>query len=194
MTRAAIFGGDDLRSACEVLGLEASPSPRLVLVDLRWAGAAEEAAWRTAGVSLEAAGALADGFNDRPMAACRPYDRDRRGLVLSEGAGILVLEALEYAQARGAQPLAEIVAYAAANDGADVFRPSGEGLRSVLRTALAQAAEAGLEQVSYVNSHATGTPLGDAVEAGVLREVFGDGANVGCADNGAQAFCRCNRL
>jgi 3-oxoacyl-[acyl-carrier-protein] synthase-1 len=145
------------------------------LQDVCLAGAAEEAAWRTAGVSLEAAGALADGFNDRPTAACRPYDRDRRGLVLSEGAAILVLEALDYALARGAQPLAEIVAYAAANDGADIFRPTGAGLRTVLNTALAQAATAGLTSISYVNSHATGTPLGDAVEAGVLRDVFGDG-------------------
>jgi 3-oxoacyl-[acyl-carrier-protein] synthase-1 len=147
------------------------------LQDVCLAGAAEEAAWRTAGVSLEAAGALADGFNDRPTAACRPYDRDRRGLVLSEGAGILVLEALEYALSRGAQPLAEVVAYAAANDGADVFRPTGQALRSVLTAALAQAAHAGVERVTYVNTHATGTPLGDAVEAGVLRDVFGDGPN-----------------
>jgi 3-oxoacyl-[acyl-carrier-protein] synthase-1 len=162
-------GVDSIGHAFELIGHD--------LQDVCLAGAAEEAAWRTAGVSLEAAGALADGFNDRPMAACRPYDRDRRGLVLSEGAGILVLEALEYAQARGAQPLAEIVAYAAANDGADVFRPSGQGLRTVLSAALAQAAEAGVEHVTYVNSHATGTPLGDAVEAGVLRDVFGDGPN-----------------
>jgi 3-oxoacyl-[acyl-carrier-protein] synthase-1 len=146
-------------------------------LDLVVAGAAEERTWRTVGPAMEATGALV-GPSERPASElCRPYDRDREGLVLSEGAGIVILEGLDHARARGARPLAEIVAYASANDGADMFHPSGEGLRLVLADALDQAHSHGVEAPDYVNTHATGTRVGDALEAAVLREFFSDCAH-----------------
>jgi 3-oxoacyl-[acyl-carrier-protein] synthase I len=148
---------------------------RFGLQDVCLAGATEEDTWRHAGVSFENAGALSTGFNDRPREACRPYDSQRAGLVLSEGAAILVLESLDHAERRGARPWAEIVGYSCTNDGADMFRPTGEGLESAITQALAAAAGNGVRRVDYVNTHGTGTPLGDAVEISVLRKLFGEG-------------------
>ena len=147
---------------------------RFGLQDVVLAGATEEETWRHAGVSFENAGALSAAFNDRPTEACRPYDRRRCGLVLSEGSAVVVVESLDHAEHRGARPLAEIVGYSCTNDGDDMFRPSGEGLEAALTQALAAAAANGLRQVDYVNTHGTGTPLGDTVEVGVLRKLFGD--------------------
>jgi 3-oxoacyl-[acyl-carrier-protein] synthase-1 len=148
---------------------------RFGLQDVCLAGATEEDTWRHAGVSFENAGALSTGFEERPTEACRPYDRQRAGLVLSEGAGVVVVESLEHAERRGARPWAEIVGYSCTNDGADMFRPSGEGLEAALRQALAQATEQGVRGVDYVNTHGTGTPLGDTVEVSALRKVVGEG-------------------
>jgi 3-oxoacyl-[acyl-carrier-protein] synthase I len=148
---------------------------RFGLQDVVLAGATEEDTWRHAGVSFENAGALSTGFNDRPEEACRPYDRQRAGLVLSEGAAVVVLENVEHAERRGARPWAEIVGYGCTNDGADMFRPSGEGLEAALAEALAAARAQGVEHVDYVNTHGTGTPLGDTVEVATMRKTFGEG-------------------
>jgi len=93
--------------------------------------------------------------------------------VFSEGAGILILEALEHAERRGIAPYAEIVGYGAANDGFDIFQPSGEGLRECLRQALVAAKEKGVHRIDYINSHGTGTKLHDPLEVQVIREIFG---------------------
>ena len=134
------------------------------------AGGAEEASWTTA-LMFDAMGALSSGYNDRPQAASRPYDARRDGFVLSGGAGIVVLEELESALARGARPLAELVGYGTSSDGTDMVAPSADGIARAMRTALD---EARLSTVDYVNTHATSTPTGDVVELQALREVFGD--------------------
>lgn len=117
-------------------------------------------------------GALPTDYNDRPTEACRPYDADRQGFVPSEGAGVVVLESLEHARQRGARIYAEIVGYGSANDGDDMFRASGGGLQRALRQALAGAAEHEITTIDYVNTHGTGTPLGDRVEVDALRQTF----------------------
>jgi 3-oxoacyl-[acyl-carrier-protein] synthase I len=147
---------------------------RFGLQDVAICGGAEEAAWRNAGISFETTGSMSGGFNERPSAACRPYDVDRQGLILSEGAGILILERLESAVRRGARIYAEIVGYGSANDGADMFRSTGQGLRLAMSMALEAAAESGVDKVDYVNAHATGTQVGDPAEAAVLRDLVGD--------------------
>jgi len=145
------------------------------VLDVAVCGGSEEQCRLQVGPYFENLGVLPKGFNDRPAEACRPYDADRQGVVLSAGAGICVLESLEHAERRSGRIYAEIVAYAATNDGDDMFRPSGEGLARAIRKALAEAAEHGVERIDYVNSHATGTPAGDAIEAAVLRDVIGNG-------------------
>jgi 3-oxoacyl-[acyl-carrier-protein] synthase-1 len=134
------------------------------------AGGAEEASWTTA-LMFDAMGALSAGYNDRPQAASRPYDRRRDGFVLSGGAGIVVLEDLESALARGARPFAELVGYGTSSDGADMVAPSADGIARAMRAALD---EARLPTVDYVNTHATSTPTGDLVELQALRDVFGE--------------------
>jgi 3-oxoacyl-[acyl-carrier-protein] synthase-1 len=159
-------GADSIGNAYELI--------RYGVQDVCICGASEEDSWRSASISFETAGALPADFNDRPAAACRPFDRDRQGLVLSEGAGILVLESFDHAVERGARVHAEVVGYAAANDGEDMFRPTGTGLRAAVRSALVAAASQGVTSVDYVNAHGTGTVIGDPVEAAVLAEIFGE--------------------
>jgi 3-oxoacyl-[acyl-carrier-protein] synthase-1 len=134
------------------------------------AGGAEEASWTTA-LMFDAMGALSSGYNERPQAASRPYDARRDGFVLAGGAGILVLEELESALARGARPLAELVGYGTSSDGADMVAPGADGIARAMRAALH---EARLSTVDYVNTHATSTPTGDLVELQALRQVFGE--------------------
>ncbi|HXH09412.1 MAG TPA: beta-ketoacyl synthase N-terminal-like domain-containing protein [Alphaproteobacteria bacterium] len=143
------------------------------VLDLGICGAAEESCWKQIGAFFDNWRGMPFSWNDRPEKACRPYDRDREGTVFSEGAGILVLEELEHARRRGVVPYAEIVGYGVANDGWHMFEPSGEGLSACLRQALVQAREHGVERIDYVNSHGTGTKLHDALEARVIKEVFG---------------------
>jgi 3-oxoacyl-[acyl-carrier-protein] synthase-1 len=115
-------------------------------------------------------GALSTKRNDAPTTASRAYDADRDGFVIAGGGGALVLEALEHAQARGANILAEIVGYGATSDGADMVAPSGEGAIDCMRQAIA-----GLDgPIDYINTHGTSTPLGDLTELRALREVFGE--------------------
>jgi 3-oxoacyl-[acyl-carrier-protein] synthase-1 len=132
------------------------------------AGGADEVRWTTA-LMFDAMRALSTHFNDRPQAASRPYDAERDGFVLAGGAGIVVLEALDTALARGAPVLAELVGYGASSDGADMVVPSPGGIARAMRAALA---EAGVATVDYVNTHATSTPAGDIAEVDAMRTVF----------------------
>jgi 3-oxoacyl-[acyl-carrier-protein] synthase I len=141
-------------------------------VDVCIAGATEESTWRQIGGFFENWGGMPTSWNDRPEQACRPYDRDRGGIVLSEGAGILILEPLDRAQQRGVQPYAEIVGYGAGNDGFSMFQPSGEGLKASLLQAMGEAAEKGIRRIDYINSHGSGTQLHDPMEVQVIKDIF----------------------
>lgn len=140
--------------------------------DLMFAGGCEELDW-TLSVLFDAMGAMSSRYNDRPAVASRPYDAERDGFVIAGGGGIVVLEELERAKARGATIWAEVVGYAANSDGFDMVAPSGEGATRCMRMALSQA---GGRAIDYLNPHGTGTPVGDAKEMEAVRTVFGDSA------------------
>ncbi|WP_110692377.1 beta-ketoacyl-ACP synthase I [Salinicola halophyticus] len=137
--------------------------------DVVFAGGGEEEHW-TLSCLFDAMGALTTHYNDTPEKASRPYDVDRDGFIIAGGGGMLVVEELEHAKARGAKIYAEITGYGATSDGHDMVAPSGEGAARCMRQALA-----GLEgKVDYVNTHGTSTPVGDVAELKAIREVFGD--------------------
>ncbi|MGD9738848.1 MAG: beta-ketoacyl-ACP synthase I [Bauldia sp.] len=136
--------------------------------DVIFAGGGEELDW-TLSVLFDAMGAMSTGYNDRPSVASRAYDKDRDGFVIAGGAGVLVLEELEHARARGAKIYGEIVGYGATSDGYDMVQPSGEGAVRCMRMALSTVGE----KVDYINPHATSTPIGDKVEIDAIRTVFG---------------------
>jgi 3-oxoacyl-[acyl-carrier-protein] synthase-1 len=140
--------------------------------DIVFAGGCEEVDW-TLSAMFDAMGAMSSRFNDRPATASRAYDADRDGFVIAGGAGILVLEDLERARARGAKLYGEIVGYAANSDGHDMVAPSGEGAARCMRLAMA---DAGDRKIDYLNPHGTGTPIGDVKEMEAVRAVFGDAA------------------
>jgi 3-oxoacyl-[acyl-carrier-protein] synthase-1 len=133
-----------------------------------FAGGSEDLDW-TMSVLFDAMGAMSSGFNQTPDRASRAYDRDRDGFVIAGGAGVLVLEELEHAKARGAKIYAEIAGYGATSDGHDMVAPSGEGAVRCMRMALADVKA----PVDYINPHATSTPIGDIKEIEAIREVFG---------------------
>lgn len=137
--------------------------------DIVFAGGGEELHWSLS-VLFDGMGAMSSRFNDTPKVASRPYDRDRDGFVISGGAGVLVLEDLDHARARGARILAELVGYGATSDGYDMVQPSGEGAVQCMR----QATEGLDSPVQYINAHGTSTPVGDARELEAIREVFGE--------------------
>src|SRR5271169_2159896 len=138
--------------------------------DVMFAGGCEELDW-TLSVLFDAMGALSSKYNDTPDKASRAYDADRDGFVISGGAGVLVLEELDRAKARGARIYAEVAGYGATSDGADMVAPSGEGAARCMRLALAELKV----PVAYINPHATSTPIGDLKEIEAIREVFGSG-------------------
>ncbi|MCT8268756.1 MULTISPECIES: beta-ketoacyl-ACP synthase I [Afifella] len=138
--------------------------------DVMFAGGCEELDW-TLSVLFDGMGALSTKYNDRPAIASRAYDKNRDGFVISAGAGVLVLEELEHAKARGAKIYAEIVGYGATSDGVDMVAPSGEGAIRCMRMALQNVGE----KIDYINPHATSTPVGDLKEIEAIREVFGSG-------------------
>jgi 3-oxoacyl-[acyl-carrier-protein] synthase-1 len=140
--------------------------------DIVFAGGCEEVDW-TLSALFDAMGAMSSKFNDCPARASRAYDVDRDGFVIAGGAGVLVLEALDHAKARGARIYAEITGYAANSDGYDMVAPSGEGAARCMRLALESA---GGRKIDYLNPHGTGTPVGDAREMDAVRQVFGDDA------------------
>jgi len=137
--------------------------------DLIFAGGCEELDW-TLSVLFDAMGAMSTKFNDRPGTASRAYDVDRDGFVIAGGAGVVVLEELEHAKARGAKIYAEVAGYGATSDGFDMVAPSGEGAVRCMKLTL----EGGLPPIDYINPHATSTPVGDVREIEAIREVFGD--------------------
>jgi 3-oxoacyl-[acyl-carrier-protein] synthase II len=147
--------------------------------DIAVCGGSESCIERVSLGSFAAAHALSTHFNDTPECASRPFDIARDGFVMSEGAAVLVIEALDHAVARGAEPLAELVGYGTTSDAYHMAAapPEGEGLQRCMRIALATAGIAPGD-VGYINAHATSTPLGDAAELSAIRGVFGDNAAV----------------
>jgi 3-oxoacyl-[acyl-carrier-protein] synthase-1 len=137
--------------------------------DMIFAGGSEELDW-TLSDMFDAMGAMSSGYNDTPEKASRAYDADRDGFVIAGGAGVLVLEELEHAKARGAKIYAEVAGYGATSDGDDMVAPSGEGARRCMKLALSTVKT----PVDYINPHATSTPIGDLKEIEAIREVFGD--------------------
>lgn len=136
--------------------------------DMVFAGGGEELDW-TLSVLFDGMGAMSTKFNNRPEVASRAYDVDRDGFVISGGGGVLVLEELEHARARGAKIYAELVGYGASSDGVDMVQPSGEGAIRCMRQALSTVDGT----IDYLNTHGTSTPIGDEREAVAIREVFG---------------------
>ena len=137
--------------------------------DVMFAGGHEDLDWSMSNL-FDAMGAMSSKFNDTPATASRAYDVSRDGFVIAGGAGVLVLEELEHAKARGAKIYAEIVGYGATSDGYDMVAPSGEGAKRCMRQALSTVKG----DVDYINTHGTSTPVGDSKEIGAIREVFGD--------------------
>ncbi len=138
--------------------------------DVMFAGGCEELDW-TLSVLFDAMGAMSSSYNATPATASRAYDKSRDGFVIAGGAGVLVLEELEHARARGAKIIAELVGYGATSDGYDMVAPSGEGAMRCMRQALATVKT----PIDYINPHATSTPVGDLKEIEAMREVFGVG-------------------
>jgi len=142
--------------------------------DVVFAGGCEELDWTLSDL-FDAMGAMSSGFNDTPARASRPYDVDRDGFVIAGGAGMVVLEDLERARARGAAIHAEVVGYAANSDGHDMVAPSGEGAARCMRLAMQGMDGKGLPApIQYLNTHGTGTPVGDSKEMEAVRAAFGD--------------------
>ncbi|QND49056.1 beta-ketoacyl-ACP synthase I [Rhizobium lusitanum] len=138
--------------------------------DIMFAGGHEDLDWTMSNL-FDAMGAMSSKFNeDHPETASRAYDASRDGFVIAGGAGVLVLEELEHAKARGAKIYAEIVGYGATSDGYDMVAPSGEGAVRCMRQALATVKG----DIDYINTHGTSTPVGDSKEIGAIREVFGN--------------------
>ncbi|MDD2893012.1 MAG: beta-ketoacyl-ACP synthase I [Halothiobacillaceae bacterium] len=137
--------------------------------DVMFAGGGEELHW-TQSAMFDAMGALSSKYNDTPTKASRPYDEFRDGFVISGGGGIVVLESLEHAQARGAHIYAELVGYGATSDGYDMVQPSGEGAIRCMKMAL----EGIDDPIDYINTHGTSTPVGDMRELEAMSQVFGE--------------------
>ena len=136
--------------------------------DMMFAGGHEDLDWTMSDL-FDAMGAMSSKFNDRAATASRAYDVDRDGFVIAGGAGVLVLEELEHAKARGARIYGEVVGYGATSDGSDMVLPSGEGAERCMRMALQNVGE----KIDYINPHATSTPAGDGPEIDAIRRVFG---------------------
>jgi 3-oxoacyl-[acyl-carrier-protein] synthase-1 len=133
-----------------------------------FAGGGEELDW-TLSVLFDAMGAMSTHFNDQPTRASRAFDKARDGFVIAGGGGVVVLEELNRARARGAKIYAELTGYGATSDGYDMVAPSGEGAVRCMRQALSTAKG----PIDYVNAHGTSTPKGDEIEIAAMREVFG---------------------
>ena len=137
--------------------------------DIVFAGGGEEVHW-TLSVLFDAMGAMSSKYNATPEKASRAFDVDRDGFVISGGAGVLVLEELEHARARGAKIYAELVGYGATSDGYDMVQPSGEGAMRCMQQAMATTKH----KIDYINAHGTSTPVGDVKELEAIKAVFGD--------------------
>jgi 3-oxoacyl-[acyl-carrier-protein] synthase-1 len=140
--------------------------------DVMFAGGCEELDWTLSNL-FDAMGAMSSGFNATPAKASRAYDKNRDGFVIAGGAGVLVLEELGRAKARGAKIYGEIVGYGATSDGFDMVAPSGEGAIRCMKAAMQGLDGKGVGRIDYINPHATATPVGDAKEIEAIRTVFG---------------------
>ncbi|MBV2142171.1 beta-ketoacyl-ACP synthase I [Falsochrobactrum sp. TDYN1] len=138
--------------------------------DRMFAGGCEDLDW-TLSVLFDAMGAMSSKYNDTPSTASRAYDKNRDGFVIAGGAGVLILEDLETARARGAKIYGEIIGYGATSDGYDMVAPSGEGALRCMKMALSTVNS----KIDYINPHATSTPAGDAPEIEAIRQIFGTG-------------------
>lgn len=137
--------------------------------DIVFAGGGEELGWEGS-LMFDAMGALSSKYNETPDKASRAYDAHRDGFVISGGGGLVVLEELEHAKARGANIYAEVVGYGATSDGFDMVQPSGEGAVRCMQLAMSTVEG----KIDYINAHGTSTPVGDVKELGAIREVFGN--------------------
>ena len=137
--------------------------------DMMFAGGHEDLDWTMSNL-FDAMGAMSSKYNDTPDRASRAYDADRDGFVIAGGAGVLILEELEHAKARGAKIYCELTGYGATSDGYDMVAPSGEGAIRCMKQALSTVKN----RVDYVNTHGTSTPVGDSKEIGAIRTVFAD--------------------
>ncbi len=138
--------------------------------DIVFAGGGEEVDW-TLSCLFDAMGAMSSKYNDAPETASRPFDASRDGFVIGGGGGMVVLEELEHAKARGAKIYAEVTGYGATSDGYDMVAPSGEGGERSMRLAISTIGD---RKVDYINAHGTSTPAGDVTEVEAVRRVFGD--------------------
>ena len=142
--------------------------------DVIFAGGGEEIHWSLS-VLFDAMAALSSKYNETPTFSSRPYDRDRDGFVISGGGGIIVLEELEHAKARGAKIYGELLGYGANSDGFDMVAPSGEGAERCMALAMKGFNGKGINQkVRYINGHGTSTPVGDVAELKAINNLFGD--------------------
>lgn len=141
--------------------------------DIVFAGGGEEVDW-TLSCLFDAMNAMSSKYNDTPATASRPFDATRDGFVIAGGGGVLVLEELEHAKARGAKIYGEVTGYGATSDGYDMVAPSGEGGERSMRVALSTLPED--RKIDYINAHGTSTPAGDVTEVKAVRRVFGEGS------------------
>ena len=168
-------------TACSTGAHAIGDAARLIMLDdanVMIAGGAEAAVCRLGMAGFCAARALSTGFNDTPQMASRPWDKDRDGFVMGDGAGALVLEELKHAKARGANIMAEVVGFGLSGDAHHITAPAedGNGAQRCMEAALKRAG-ANPEDIDYINAHGTSTPLGDEIELAAVERVFGDHSN-----------------